>query len=100
MLSAVSDRCAYAGVAEDSVYVAGAARGLGVGRALLDRLVSDAERAGIWTVQAGIFPENTVSLCSSPWLRFPHGRRARTPRQVPRRVADVLLLERRSGIMT
>ena len=61
-LAPVSGRCVYAGVAEDSVYVAEGARGSGVGRALLDELVSGAERAGIWTVEAGVFPENRASL--------------------------------------
>ena len=60
--SAVSDRCAYAGVIEHSVYVDPAARRLGVARRLLDELLASAGRAGIWTVQSGIFPENTPSL--------------------------------------
>lgn len=58
----VSGRCVYAGVAEHSVYVAAAARGQGVGRTLLLALVASTERAGIWTLQSGIFPENHVSL--------------------------------------
>lgn len=58
----VSDRCAYAGVAEHSVYVAAAARGRGVGRQLLEALVASTEDSGIWTLQSGIFPENSVSL--------------------------------------
>ena len=62
VLSPVSDRCAYQGVAEDSVYVAERARSRGVGRALLTQLTLRAESAGIWTVQAGIFPENTASI--------------------------------------
>src|SRR5687768_6744424 len=61
-LSPVSGRCVYAGVAEVSVYVAAAARGRGVGRALLDALVAASEAAGTWTLQAGIFPENVASL--------------------------------------
>lgn len=61
-LSPVSDRCAYAGVAEVSVYVAAAARGCGVGRALLDALLRSTDAGDIWTVQAGIFPENTASV--------------------------------------
>jgi L-amino acid N-acyltransferase YncA len=59
--SAVSDRCVYAGVVEHSVYVHPNARGRGVGRRLLDSLISSTEAAGIWTIQSGIFPENTVS---------------------------------------
>ena len=61
-LSSISDRCAYRGVAENSVYVAAKARGRGVGRALLTQLVWRAEEAGIWTVQSGIFPTNVASL--------------------------------------
>lgn len=58
----VSDRCAYAGVAEVSVYVDGKARGKGVGKALLTRLVTTSEQLNIWTLQAGIFEENTASV--------------------------------------
>ena len=61
-VSPVSDRCAYAGVVENSVYVAPEAAGRGVGRALLDTVIASTEAAGIWTVQAGIFAENTASL--------------------------------------
>ena len=61
-LSPVSQRDAYSGVAEVSVYVAVSARGLGVGRALLDDLIRRSEEAGMWTLQAGIFPENDPSL--------------------------------------
>lgn len=60
--SAVSDRCVYAGVVEHSVYVDPAAQGRGIGRLLLDGLVSPTEAAGIWTIQSGIFPENIPSL--------------------------------------
>jgi phosphinothricin acetyltransferase len=60
--SAVSDRCAYAGVIEHSVYVDPAARGRGVGRAHLDTQRDTAATGGIWTVQSGIFPENTASI--------------------------------------
>jgi phosphinothricin acetyltransferase len=58
----VSGRCVYAGVVEHSVYVAPAARGRGVGRALLEQLLDSASAGGIWTVQAGVFPQNTASL--------------------------------------
>ena len=61
-LAPVSGRCVYGGVAEDSVYVAAAARGSGVGRALLRELVARSEQAGFWTIQTGIFPENEASL--------------------------------------
>jgi L-amino acid N-acyltransferase YncA len=61
-LSPVSERCVYAGVAENSVYVAADAQGRGVGRALLEELIAGAERDGIWTIQTGIFPENEASI--------------------------------------
>ncbi len=61
-LSAVSSRCVYAGVAEVSVYVSASSQGKGFGSMLLARLVTSSEEAGIWTLQAGIFPENAASV--------------------------------------
>jgi len=61
-LSPVSERRCYRGVAENSVYVAAWARGRGIGRALLEELIDRSESAGIWTLQAGIFPENRASV--------------------------------------
>ncbi len=61
-LSPVSSRCVYGGVAEVSIYVAARARGQGVGRALLAALIAESEHQGIWTLQAGIFPENLPSI--------------------------------------
>jgi L-amino acid N-acyltransferase YncA len=61
-LAPASTRPCYRGVVEDSVYVAREARGLGIGRRLLDALITGAERAGIWTIQTSIFPENRASL--------------------------------------
>jgi L-amino acid N-acyltransferase YncA len=61
-LSPVSRRPCYAGVVEESVYVAEGARGRGVGAALLGRLCADAEAAGIWTIQTSIFAENVTSI--------------------------------------
>lgn len=58
----VSDRCVYAGVAEVSVYVTADARGKGVGKTLLGKLVTESERLGIWTLQAGIFENNPGSI--------------------------------------
>ncbi|HTD53425.1 MAG TPA: GNAT family N-acetyltransferase [Thermoanaerobaculia bacterium] len=95
-VSPVSGRSVYAGVAEVSIYVAAKARGMGIGRALLFELVRAAEEAGIWTLQAGIFPENTASLAIHRRCGFRKvGRRERIGRQgaVWR---DVVLLERRS----
>jgi L-amino acid N-acyltransferase YncA len=61
-VSPVSSRPVYAGVVEHSVYVHPAARGRGVARALLDTLIASTEAAGIWTIRAGVFPENTASI--------------------------------------
>lgn len=61
-LSLVSARPAYAGVAEVSVYVRKAARGHGIGKNLLERLVQESENNGIWTLQASVFPENQASI--------------------------------------
>lgn len=60
-LSPVSERCVYEGVAEVSIYVAGDSRGRGAGTKLLGRLIRSSENNGIWTLQAGIFTENTGS---------------------------------------
>lgn len=92
----VSPRPAYAGVVEHSLYVDPAARGRGVGRALLTALVDSTETAGIWTIQSGIFPENTASLALHDSAGFRRiGRRERIGRQHDR-WRDVVLVERRS----
>ena len=99
-LAPVSDRCAYAGVAEDSIYVAPAAQGRGVGRQLLAALVASAEQGGIWTVQTGIFPENRASVRLHQACGFRLvGVRERLGR-LDGRWRDVLLLERRSPLVT
>jgi L-amino acid N-acyltransferase YncA len=96
-LSPVSSRRVYSGVAEVSVYVASAARGRGMGKLLLQSLVEQSERCGIWTLQAGIFPENVPSIAlhkscgfREVGLRQKLGQRGGIWR-------DVLLLERRSS---
>jgi len=61
-LSPVSKRAVYKGVAEVTVYVTESARGKGIGRALLEALIAESEKNGIWTLQASIFPENTASV--------------------------------------
>jgi len=61
-LSPVSKRHVYRGVAEVTVYVSESARGQGIGRALLEALIDESEKNGIWTLQASIFPENTASV--------------------------------------
>ncbi len=99
-VSAVSDRCAYAGVVENSVYVHPAARGRGVGLALLRALLASTDAAGIWTVQCGIFPENTASLALHERAGFRIiGTRERIGRHHGR-WRDVVLLEHRSPAIT
>jgi phosphinothricin acetyltransferase len=93
----VSPRPVYAGVVEHSVYVDAAARGRGVGRALLAKLIASTEAAGIWTIQSGIFPENGASLALHASAGFRViGTRERIGRHHGR-WRDVLLLERRSA---
>lgn len=98
-LSPVSDRCAYAGVAENSVYIDPGHQGRGVGRALLTALVGEAEADGIWTIQTGIFPENeaSVRLHESCGFRVV-GRRERIGR-LHGVWRDTLFLERRSTVV-
>jgi len=93
----VSGRLVYAGVVEHSVYVRSDARGGGVGRALLDALIESTEAAGIWTLQAGVFPENTASIVLHERAGFRalcvH---AKIGRHGERGWRDVVRLERRS----
>lgn len=96
-LTSVSARPVYAGVAEVSIYVAAAQQGRGIGRALLERLIVEAEAAGIWTLQATVFPENGVSLALHAAAGFREvGRRIRIAR-LKGEWHDTVLLERRSA---
>ncbi|MFE9694015.1 GNAT family N-acetyltransferase [Micromonospora sp. NPDC005806] len=95
-VSPTSTRAVYAGVVEHSVYVDPAARGRGVGRLLLDALIASTEAVGVWTIQSGIFPENTASLALHERAGFRViGTRERVGRHHGR-WRDVVLLERRS----
>ena len=101
--SPVSARAVYAGVVEHSVYVDPTAHRQGVGRALLDALITSTERAGIWTIQSGIFPENTASLALHHAAGFRDvGLRERIGRHPAQgdRWRDVVLIERRSPRVT
>ena len=98
-LTSVSRRKAYAGVAEVSVYVAAAARGAGVGRALLQALILESERNGVWTLQASIFPENQASLRIHGSLGFRTvGQRQRISR-LNGVWRNTVILERRSNVV-
>ena len=99
-LAPCSTRAVYRGVAEESVYVADRARGRGLGRALLERVVAGSERDGIWTLQAGVFPENRASLALHHACGFRTvGLRERIG-QLDGAWRDVVLLERRSEEVT
>ena len=97
-LTPVSGRCVYAGVAEVSIYIDDHYRGQGVGKALLQALITESEAGGIWTLQAGIFPENTASLRLHKWAGF---RRVGLREKIGKmgdRWRDTVLLEKRSKI--
>jgi len=97
-LSPVSKRSVYRGVAEVTVYVTNGARGEGIGRALLEALIDESERNGIWTVQASIFPENTASVKLHLRCGFREiGRRERIA-MLNGVWRDTLLFERRSPL--
>ena len=101
-VSPVSAREVYAGVVEHSVYVAPQARGRGIGRLLLDALVTSTEAAGIWTIQSSIFPENETSLALHERAGFRTvGTRQRIARMGYGPLAgqwrDTVLIERRTA---
>jgi phosphinothricin acetyltransferase len=100
-LSPVSSRCVYSGVAEISVYVATKYQRIGVGGKLLAALIEASENNGIWTLQAGIFPENIDSINLHKRYGFRDvGRMEKLSKMTygPHKGAwrDVILLERRS----
>lgn len=98
MLSPVSRRQVYAGVAEVSVYVASDSRGKGAGRALLEKLICESEQNGIWTLQASVFPENAATIGLHRACGFHEvGRRERIGK-LKGTWRDTLLLERRSPV--
>jgi phosphinothricin acetyltransferase len=95
-LTSVSRRPCYRGVAEETIYVATDAQGRGIGQALMQRLVDESERAGYWTLQAAIFPENRASVALHEACGFRSvGVRQRIGEREGR-FHDVLLMERRS----
>jgi L-amino acid N-acyltransferase YncA len=99
-LTRVSARAVYSGVGEVGVYVDQNHARRGVGRLLLSALIESSERAGFWTLQAGIFPENeaSVALHESCGFRLV-GRRERVGKMVDGRWRDVVLYERRSWVV-
>jgi len=98
-LAPISTRCCYAGVAEISAYVRERARGRGVGATLLEAVVRSTERAGIWTLETGVFPENEPSLALLKRFGFREvGVRERIG-QLDGVWRDVVFLERRSEVI-
>ncbi len=99
-LSPVSSRCVYGGVGEVSVYISEAARGKGIGKALIQELIQESEKAGYWTIQSGIFPENqaSIKLHEKVGFRF-MGKRERIGKTKDGIWKDNLLFERRSKII-
>jgi len=98
-LSPVSGRCVYGGVAEVSVYVANTAQNLGIGKLLMEELITTSEKEGFWTLQSGIFPENTGSIKLHEKTGFRYlGKRERIG-QLDGIWKDNILFERRSEIV-
>jgi phosphinothricin acetyltransferase len=99
-LTPTSSRDCYAGVVENSVYVAADARGRGIGRALLEALLAGADAGGIWTVQTSVFPENEASVALHLRAGFRVvGRRERIAK-LNGVWRDTLFLERRSPLIS
>jgi phosphinothricin acetyltransferase len=99
-LSPTSTRPVYRGVAEVSIYVDPAFARRGVGRALLSALVDESERAGFWTLQAGVFPENVASIALHESCGFERvGVSRRVGRMADGRWRDVVSYERRSEVV-
>ncbi|MGA9876026.1 MAG: N-acetyltransferase family protein [Solirubrobacteraceae bacterium] len=99
-LSLVSARAVYSGVGSVSIYVDPEHARQGVGRALLSALVRESERAGFWTLHAGIFPENTASIALHESCGFRLvGTHERTGQMADGSWRDVMLYERRSQIV-
>lgn len=96
-LSSVSKRPAYAGVAEESIYIAPEAQGRGIGKGLLNAVIEASEQAGIWMLQTSIFPENKASLALHEACGF---RVVGIRERIAQRDGvwrDTVLLERRSN---
>lgn len=97
-ITPVSGRCVYAGVGEVSVYVSAAARGKGIGKKLLLALIAESEKENYWTLQAGIFPENTASLSIHKACGFRVIGIREKIGQMNSVWRDTVLLERRSSV--
>jgi phosphinothricin acetyltransferase len=98
-LSPVSSRCVYGGVAEVSVYIAKEARGKGMGKRLLEHLIIESEKEGLWTLQSGVFPTNLSSIKIHEAVGFRCiGKRERVGKLNGKWI-DNILFERRSTVV-
>jgi L-amino acid N-acyltransferase YncA len=96
-ISKVSSRCVYGGVAEVSIYISEGSRGKGIGKVLLDYLVSGSEKAGFWMLQSGIMEDNTASLKLHEACGFRKvGLRERIGKDCTGKWRSTVLMERRS----
>jgi L-amino acid N-acyltransferase YncA len=95
----VSGRCVYKGVAEVSLYVKESARGKKVGKALLQAVIRESERVGIWTLQSGTFPENTASIALQKSCGFRKVGIREKIGCMNGKWRDVILMERRSKVI-
>lgn len=98
-LTPVSGRCVYAGVNEVSIYIHAEYRGKGFGAALLQKLISESEKQNIWTLQSGIFPENTASIRLHERLGFRTVGFREKIGKLEGTWRDVVLMERRSSVV-
>ena len=98
-LTPVSGRCVYAGVAEVSVYVADNFRGQNIGKMLLNKLIIESEKENLWTLQAGIFPENIASLTIHEKLGFRKVGYRENIGKMNGEWRDTVLMERRSKVV-
>ena len=96
-LSPVSSRCVYGGVGEVSVYISDKSRGKGVGKLLMQHLIEESEKAGLWTIQSGIFPENTASIKLHEKAGFRYIGKRELVGKIHGVWKDNLLFERRSS---
>lgn len=98
-LSPVFSRCVYGGVTQVSVYVGSLFTKMGVGKALMEGLILESEKAGFWTLQSGIFPENKASIAQHQKVGFRYiGKRERIGKRNELWI-DNLLFERRSTLV-
>ena len=99
-LTPVSGRCVYAGVAETSIYISTEHRGQKIGLQLLEKIIAESETEGLWTLQAGIFPENLASVKIHEAAGFRIVGFREKIGKMDGAWRDTLLLERRSKLFT